>query len=316
MSEPRVRVVLLNWNDREQTERCLAAVAASEGVTPDVLVVDNGSAADDAGHFRARLGADRVLALPNNRGYAGGMNAGLAFWRERGGDDPLLVLTPDATIRPSTLRLLLDELNATPDAGVVGPVVIYSRELGLLSAGGMVDPSRARAPAVPGPLGDAPYDTHWIDGCCMLIRPAALDDVAPAFDERYFAYFEETDFNGRVRAVGWRVRVVPGAVIDHPKSVGTLPPYYFYYMTRNNYLFWRKNFGVGTARVAVNVAWSTARSVASAVRALVVPRRRPELRARVRDARLQVRGALLGTRDHLRGRYGRMPDATMPRSAG
>ncbi len=309
-----VRVVLLNWNEREQTERCLTALSASEGVEPDVLVVDNGSSADDAGFFRLRLGSDRVLAMPDNRGYAGGMNAGLEFWRERGGDAPLLVLTPDVTLRPSTLALLMNEMRATPDAGVVGPLVLYAPEIGLLSAGGTVDPARARAPAVSRPLADTPYDTDWIDGCCMLIRAAALDAVAPAFDERYFIYFEETDFNGRVRAAGWRVRVVPEAVVDHPKSIGTLPPYYFYYMVRNRYLFWHKNFGVRAPRVAMGVAWATARSWASAIRALVVPSRRAELPARLRDARLQVRGAWSGTRDHLRGRYGRMPDATMHRS--
>jgi GT2 family glycosyltransferase len=310
-----VRVVLLNWNEREQTERCIEAVMASEGVTPDVLVVDNGSATDDAGHFRTLLGADRVLANPDNRGYAGGMNAGLAFWRGRGGSDPILVLTPDAVVHPDMLRLLMAELAATPDAGVVGPLVIHSRESGLASAGGTIDPRRATARPLSEPPGSTPYDTVWIDGCCMLIRPAALDAVAPAFDERYFIYFEETDFNGRIRAAGWRVRVVPAAVVDHPKSFGTLPPYYFYYMVRNRYLFWQKNYGVRMPRVAAAVAWATARSWASTIRALLVPRRRAEWPGRLRDARLQLRGAWAGTRDHLLGRYGRMPDATMPPAA-
>jgi len=311
-----IRVVLLNWNERDQTGRCLDAVAASTGIEADVLVVDNGSVDDDAGHFRARLGPDRILAVPENRGYAGGMNAGLAFWREVGGDVPILVLTPDAIVHPSTLRLLLDEMEATGDAGVVGPLVIYSREAGLASAGGTVDPQRVRATPVPEPLADVPYDTDWVDGCCMLIRPAALDAVVPAFDERFFAYFEETDFAGRIRAAGWLVRVVPGAVVDHPKSVGTLPPHYFYYMVRNRYLFWQKNFGVGMPRVAVDIAWATIRSWASAARALVIPARRHELAGRLRDARLQLRAAWAGTRDHLRGRYGPMPAATMPPPAG
>jgi GT2 family glycosyltransferase len=311
-----IRVVLLNWNTRHQTEVCLAALARSLDVEPDVLVVDNASRGGDAAFFAARLEPDRVLPLAENRGYTGGMNAGIRFWFEAGSEAPILVLTPDALVEPGTLRRLLDEMDATPDAGVVGPLVVHCRQSGRVSAGGVVDGRRLLSWTLPHPLAGTPYDTDWIDGCCMLLRPEALADVSPPFDERFFAYYEETEFCGRVRAAGWRVRVVPDAVVDHPKSVGTLPPHYFYYMVRNRYLFWQTSQGASTFRVAPGVAWATARSCASAVRALLLPSGRHEWRARVRDARLQLRGAWAGTRDHLRRRYGAMPDATMPPPGG
>jgi GT2 family glycosyltransferase len=308
-SMPRVAVVLLNWNDREQAEHCLDAVLASEGVEADVLVVDNGSSGDDVPRLTARLGPDRVLALPDNVGYAGGMNAGLGFWRERGGGEPVLILTPDATVAPGTLRRLVDELAADDRAGVVGPLVVHSREgAGLVSAGGAIDVRRVRTRPFPAARDSGPFDADWIDGCCMLVRRDAVEQLS--FDERFFIYFEETDFCHRARQAGWRVRVVPDAVVEHPKSPGTLPPYYFYYMVRNRYLFWQKNFGVGAGRVAAVVAWLTLRGWAAAARSLVA--RRDDGRARLRDARLQLRAAWAGTGDHLRGRYGRMPAARMP----
>jgi GT2 family glycosyltransferase len=306
-----VRAIVLNWNDREQTDGCLDALLASEEVDVDVVVVDNASATDDASHFRARLGPDRVVALPENTGYAGGMNAGIDFWRRDGAAPPLLILTPDAAIAPNSVRLLLDELDGTPDAGVVGPVVWYSRELGLASAGGTVDSRRARAAPVRAPLDTRPYDTDWIDGCCMLLRPDVLADAAPRFDPAYFLYFEETEFCGQVRAAGWRVRVVPAAEIDHPKAVGMQPPHYFYYMVRNRYRYWRKNHAVRFPRVALHLLWDTARSWASLTRALLLPGRRGERRGRFRDARLQTRALIQGTRDHLAGRYGKMPHGRM-----
>lgn len=310
-----VNVVLLNWNEREQAERCLERVRGSEGVAVDVVVVDNGSVGDDAARFRALLGADRVLALPENRGYAGGMNAGIRFWLEAAPGTPILVVSPDAALRPETGARLLAELEATPDAGVVGPVVVHSEAAGWLSAGGTVEPRWVRARQSRRVVASAPYDADWIDGCCMLLRADALRDLGDGFDERYFIYFEETDLCTRARRAGWRVRVVPSARIDHPKSPGTLPPYYFYYMVRNRYLFWRKNHGIGPIRVAATVAAATARSWGAAVRSLVVPGRRAEWPARLRDARLQLRAAWAGTRDHARGRYGRMAESRMPRSA-
>lgn len=310
---PGIDVVLLNWNDWEQAARCLAAVRASEGVAPDVLVVDNGSEGDDVPRLRERAGADRVLALGENRGYAGGMNAGLAFWRERGAAAPVLIITPDATVLPDTLRRLLAELESTPDAGIVGPLVVHSRDGdGWYSAGGVVDARRVRAhPHTAAPATDAPFDADWIDGCTMLVRRELAD--AQELDARFFIYFEEIDFCLRARRAGWRVRVVPGAVVDHPKAPGTLPPYYFYYMVRNRYLFWRKNFGLRAPRVALAVAWMTARSWAAAARAALA--RSPAAGGRLRDARLQLRAAWVGTRDHLRGRYGRMPGSRMPPAA-
>jgi GT2 family glycosyltransferase len=79
-----VRAVVLNWNSRRQTERCLDRLLASDGVELDVLVVDNGSDPAEAHALRQRLGEARVLRLDENRGYAGGMNAGMDFWLEQG----------------------------------------------------------------------------------------------------------------------------------------------------------------------------------------------------------------------------------------
>jgi GT2 family glycosyltransferase len=316
-----VRAVILNYGDPARTEQCAAALASSEGVEVRVLVVDNASPGGDAARLSARLGPDRVMALPANTGYSGGMNAGVAFWTAsphdgapgHGAPDdevPLLILTPDATVRPDTVRRLLDELEATPDAGVVGPVIVYSRAAGLLGAGGTVDRRRVRTVPLRQPSGPEPYDTGFIDGCCMLVRPEALEG-RPPFDERYFMYYEETQLCGRVRRAGWRVRVVPAAEVDHPKAVGGQPPHYFYYMARNRYRFWADEHGVPWPRVALAHLADTARAGAAAVRALLLPARRPELAARIRDLKLQLLAVVRGTADHLAGRYGKMPDGRM-----
>lgn len=309
-----IRVVLLNWNERKQAEHCLDRLHASESVDLDVLVVDNGSTGDDVERFRERIGADRVVALPENTGYAGGMNAGLRFWRSRPAPKPILLITPDASVATDTLRRLAAELEAQPDVGIVGPLVIHSSaDGGRLSAGGWIDPRRVSARFLDEPLADRPYPVDWIDGCCMLIRPSVLDSVEP-FDDRYFIYYEETDLCARVVRAGWQIRVVPAAAVHHPKAPGTLPSYYFYYMVRNRYLFWRKNFGIRAPRVAAVVAGLTVRAWASVAKSLALPGRRRDWRARLRDARLQLRAARVGTLDHLNARYGRIPESRMPRS--
>jgi GT2 family glycosyltransferase len=309
-----IRAVLLNWNSREQAYRCLERLRASAGVTVDTLVVDNGSAGDDADWFRERVDEDRVLALAENTGYAGGMNAGIRYWLEQGGSQPILIITPDAGVNDHTLRLLHDQLDSAPDIGIVGPAMFYARGLKpWVSAGGVVEPDHTRVRLLPVDTQTEPGDVDYVDGCCMLCRPLALADVV-GFDPGYFIYYEEIDLCGRVRDAGWRVRVVPAAEVDHPKDVGRHPPYYFYYMTRNRFRFWKKNYDVGFTPVAGRLVVETARSWASALRAIVVPSRRPDWRGAMRDARLQTRALVHGTRDHLADRYGRMPDGRMPKA--
>lgn len=311
MTEDRVRAVVLNWNDPGQTERCLAALLASDGVTVDAVVVDNGSEGGDAARLRERSGADRVLALPENRGYAGGMNAGLEFWLERAGTAPLLIVTPDAAVGQRTVRRLLDELERTPDAGVVGPVMYYDRGAPpWVGAGGLIEVRAARAGLVSRPREATPHDVDYVDGCCMLVR---ADVVAAGirFDEQYFAYFDEMDFCRRVVERGWRVRLAPGAEVDHPKTLARHPPHYFYYMARNRYRFWKRNGGVRFPRIAAQLLTDSVRNWAMVLRAAVDRAHPADWRVRLRFARLHTRGALQGTRDYLAGRAGRMPDGRM-----
>jgi GT2 family glycosyltransferase len=315
METPRVRAVVLNWNDAEQTERCVERLLASRGARVEVVVVDNGSRGDDADRLgqwlQPRPGANRVLALPENRGYAGGMNAGLEHWLAEGGSQPILVVTPDAAVAPDTVRVLAEELERTPDAGVVGPVMYHDRgHPPWLGAGGRIDPRRARAALLPQVPSPAPYDADYVDGCCMLVRTAALQDGV-RFDQDYFAYFEEMDFCLRLAASGWRTRVVPAAEVDHPKVLARHPAHYFYYMARNRYLFWRRNGAVPFPRVAAHLLLDNLRNWAMVPRAALDRSHPADWRTRLRFAILHTRGALQGTRDHLRGRYGRMPDGRM-----
>ena len=72
-----VIVVVLNWNGGRDTLACLESLAAAELRGASVLVVDNGSRDGSVRGDPRALSPQRVLALPENRGYAGGNNAGM-----------------------------------------------------------------------------------------------------------------------------------------------------------------------------------------------------------------------------------------------
>lgn len=302
----RIVATIVNWNEYDRTVTCLERLVRSEGVSPRVLVVDNGSRGEDADRLESRSDVERVVRLSENRGYAGGMNAGLRAWLAEDVKDPILILTPDAELAPRALRRLVDALDAEPGAGVVGPVVVYRDGPDpILGAGGRIEPERVRASLIRRPPEERVYEVGWIDGCCMLVRPEALASVG-GFDERYFIYFEETDLCHRLHRAGWSVHVARDAIVRHPKEDGLWPYYYYYYMTRNRFLFWRKSFDIGTAPVLARVGVAVIRTFGSWIQSLVLPRLWRASPARMRHFGRQLRGAIAGTRDHLRGRYGRM----------
>jgi GT2 family glycosyltransferase len=77
-------------------------------------------------------------------------------------------------------------------------------------------------------------------GACLLVRKKAVEEVG-MFDERYFFFFEETDWAYRMKSAGWKIFHVPSAFIYHfqGQSVGggvrSRIEYY-----RSRYKFFRK----------------------------------------------------------------------------
>lgn len=299
----RVNAIVLNYNQADAACQSFDELHRSRDVAIDVLVVDAASEPADVAVLREHVPPERLLLLPENRGYAGGMNAGMQYWEEHDPGTPVLLVTPDARVGADVAAALLQGLEDERTAAL-GPVVVYregpQRRVG---AGGSIDPRRRKVSLVTNTQICESGDVDWIEGCCMLLRPRAVREVG-GFDDEYFLYFEEIDLCHRLRLAGWRVRVMPTVSVQHPKAPGQSPPHYYYYMTRNAYRFWSKNFDVGTPATALATVRMTLWLAALAVGATLLPTRWHETRQRWRDCRRQFAGAWAGTRDHLKGTYG------------
>ena len=77
-------------------------------------------------------------------------------------------------------------------------------------------------------------------GACLLVRQEAIKNVG-LFDERYFFFFEETDWAFRMKTAGWKIYHVPSAFVYHlqGQSIGrTVASRIEFY--RSRYRFIRK----------------------------------------------------------------------------
>jgi GT2 family glycosyltransferase len=222
-------LLIVNYRTPALVEQCVASVYANRGdVSLETVIVDNDSQDGSAERLRRSIPGATVIEMPDNRGFAAGVNAGF-----RDTDAELvLVLNPDTELRPGALEALLDRLRDHSRAGVVAPL--------LEDADGQVTPSAYRRfpnlltlsseLCVPvayafthlsltphaisaSTLRDGGPVAH-VCGAAMAIRREAYRQAGP-LDERFFLYLEETEWQRRVAASGWTIEVEPAARACH-----------------------------------------------------------------------------------------------------
>ena len=196
MSEgSRIGVVVLDFGRPADAERA-ALSARDPHLDVRVLIVENGSTAEP----RAR--GDR-LRLPENLGFAGGMNAGIERLRTAG-CERFLLLNNDAVLEPDCLRRLSSALEDSRLAAV-GPVILRTADGRVESRGLSVDLQRGRVRMEgQGEAAEEGTGLHPVDalsGAVMMISRRALDAVG-RFDEAYFFSFEDVDWCVRARRAG------------------------------------------------------------------------------------------------------------------
>ena len=215
-------VIVVNWNGREHLEVCLDSLCRQTLAGIEILLVDNASSDESLAFVRARFGpAVRIVALDDNRGYAGGLNAGFAAARGR----YLMPLNSDTEVAPDCCARLLAAADAHPTVGMFAPKILnFDERTRLDNVGHWLYPDglsrgRGRLEIDRGQY-DGEEEIVLPSGCAVLLRRAMLADIG-VFDEDLFAYCDDTDLGLRARLAGWRCRAVPGAVVYHKYSAAS-----------------------------------------------------------------------------------------------
>lgn len=209
----RCSIVIPCWNGAELTRACLHSLQQQRGDHDlEILLVDNDSrdATPDLGAIDPRI---RVLRQPHNRGFAGGVNRGLAAARM----PHVLVLNNDTRAAPNLLDELHRVLTSDPELGAVAPVSNHVKGEACLAIGdvGRDDPRRAQLAGELAELPVARQDVDSLSGLCLLVPRAVFDAIGP-FDERFGAgNFEDDDLCLRLRLAGYRLAIARRAFLHH-----------------------------------------------------------------------------------------------------
>jgi GT2 family glycosyltransferase/glycosyltransferase involved in cell wall biosynthesis len=216
-SLPAASVVIPNYDGIDHLEACLESLRALDypGPRPEVILVDNASSDGSVPLVRGRFPEVRVAQMSTNVGFAAACNRGA---REASGS-LVAFLNNDMRVEPSWLRELAAPLAQPSDIAATGSRILSWDGKAIDFIGGAVNfyghgfqPSRGHPIAESDSL--MPAAVLFACGGSMAVRRDLFLSCG-AFDEDYFAFFEDIDLGWRLWVLGHRVLFVPSAVAYH-----------------------------------------------------------------------------------------------------
>lgn len=241
-----VAIIVLHWLDDQRTQRCLASLRRLDYPAYSITLVDNGSHNGSLERLIAHFPDIPVICHHQNLGFAGGVNPAIRHALEEGAD-AVMLLNNDATLSPDALRRMVQTLERYPQIGILSAAVVRADRPEILAGVGAVVGRYWTTPIawnehVTSLSPDVPISIPTAFGCALLIRRAVFERIG-LFDERYFFYYEDTDFCLRARAAGFEIAYLPGAMVYHAVSSSTrgIAGLREFYMARSRQIFFRKH---------------------------------------------------------------------------
>ena len=216
-------VIILNWNGRDLLRRFLPSVVEhSDSSISRIVVADNGSDDDSIEVLEREFPQVEILRLEKNFGFAEGYNRAVKAIECK----YTILLNSDAAASPGWDIALFDFMENQPDVGACQPKLLSFNNPESFeyagAAGGYIDCNGY--PYCRGRIFDTcekdagQYDSiadiHWATGAALMVRRQVYIDCG-GLDPEFFAHMEEIDLCWRIRLAGWKIAIVPTAVVYH-----------------------------------------------------------------------------------------------------
>lgn len=187
------------------------------------------------------------IKSPGNVGVAEGNNIGI---RNALADtcSYVLLLNNDIELEQDLVFSKLVSLCDTREEKIIIPKIFYYDSRKLWMAGGVMNKWRALGIHYGDGKDDAPEfnvakQITYAPTCFMFVESSVFKTVG-MMDEKYFAYYDDTDFVFRALKAGYKMYYEPSLTVLHKVSSSTGgggSVFYIYYSNRNKIYFTRKN---------------------------------------------------------------------------
>lgn len=190
-----------------------------------------------------------LIKSKKNHGFTGGNNIGIKFAQNSIKSDYILLLNNDTVVETGFLEPMVEISENSKDIGFVGPKTYfyhpYPQKIIQITGGGGINLKKAKTfqrgyqEKENGQYNDS-VDIGYVGGSCVLVKNEVLNKVG-LLDERFFMYWEDTDWSYRGYKKGYRSVYQPKSIIWHKHGASSKPCFELYYLSRNRVFFMKKN---------------------------------------------------------------------------
>lgn len=236
---PRVSIIILNWNGWRDTIECMESVLKIAYPNYRVLIVDNGSTDDSVKMLSEKFPAIEILQTRKNLGYTGGNNRGIEKALADGAEY-VFILNNDTVVDRDFLNPLVEVIEKDEQIGIVsGMIYNYALPHTIQYAGRYTDFYTGNPYAIGSGMIDkgqfkALREVQCAAGAAMLVRSDVLREVG-MFNENFFMFSEESDLSIRAKEAGYKIVCVSESKIYHKigASICKNPSQGVFYSLRN-----------------------------------------------------------------------------------
>lgn len=256
MNEIKISIVLVNYNGGEFQLKCIESIKNQSYDNIEIIIVDNHSEDGSLELLEKRYKEIDIIRLKKNIGFSGANNIGIRKALNNNSQFVLL-LNNDTVID----RCMVEELLKYADEDTVtAPKMYYFKRKSTINyAGGKVDWDNVESVN----FGVRKLDTkqyskvkqvEYVPFAGVLIPKKILKTVG-RMDEKYFLYYEDTDYCVRIKEKGFRIIYVPDAKLWHCVNYSTRKSkgIQTYYMSRNQLYFAKKHYKYTTLKTWLNL---------------------------------------------------------------
>lgn len=254
-----ISICIVNLNARKQLNNCMQSIMNSIlDYTFEVIIVDNHSSDGSQIFIEKYYKKFHIIKNKRNVGYTVAINQGI---KESKGNY-IVLLNPDAVLEKDTLNCLVSFLKYKKDIGIVGPKVLnHDKSFQKSCRRGIARPKAVfsyflgLSRLFPNDLRFTEYhlnhlhedeinEVGGVSGSCMVIRKKVVDEIG-YFDERYFAYQEDSDYCLTAKKSNWKIYYNPSVKVIHNSGLGgsnTVPMKAIFEWHRSYCLYYKKHF--------------------------------------------------------------------------
>ncbi len=239
----KVSVIILHFGDISTTKSSIESLEKFKKKYSNLIVVNNDPQID----IQSTELSDKNRVLINsgkNLGFAGGVNLGIKHALSKNSSH-IAIINNDTSISSDFLSPVLDVMQNDKKIGIAAPLIQFQENGkkqfdygGSISnlIGRTIHDNRKTA------ANKLVKEVDYVSGCCMIIKREVFEKIG-YFDEKFFLYYEDTDFCLRAKAAGFKVVVVPEVQINHQlsKTVGIKSGVKLYNLVKSGRYFGKKH---------------------------------------------------------------------------